>query len=166
MIEQTRTWYNQAGQPIATAAFQRLPSDTSTTGVFDAANSYATAAVTWYDGLGRTVATADYGREDIDSGLAHYFFSGTTGALIDTNTNDIPDVAEAAPPQPYPQDANSLAGIDFQLQLTEYDSAGRASRTIDNLGRIHETQFDDAGRTVRTIQNYVNGTVAGNRHRL
>jgi RHS repeat-associated protein len=159
VIEQTRTWYNQAGGPIATATFQRFPDDTSTTSALDAANSYATAAVTWYDGLGRAVATATYGREDVDSGLAHYFFNGTTGALIDTNTNGIPDAAEAAPPQPYPQDPNSLAGLDFQLSLTEYDSAGRAYRTIDNLGRTGETQFDDAGRTVRTIQNYVNGTV-------
>ncbi len=159
VIEQTRTWYNQAGQPITTATFQRLPDDTSTTGALTAASSYATAAVTWYDGLGRTVATADYGREDVDSSLAHYFFNGTTGALIDSNANGIPDVAESAPPQPYPQDANSLAGIDFQLALTEYDAAGRAYRTIDNLGRTGETQFDDAGRTVRTIQNYVNGTV-------
>ncbi len=159
VIEQSQTWYNQAGGPIATATFQRFPDDTSTTSALDAANSYATAAVTWYDGLGRAVATATYGREDVDSGLAHYFFNGTTGALIDTNTNGIPDAAEAAPPQPYPQDPNSLAGLDFQLSLTEYDSAGRAYRTIDNLGRTGETQFDDAGRTVRTIQNYVNGTV-------
>ena len=45
------------------------------------------------------------------------------------------------------------------MQLTEYDAAGRAYRTIDNLGRINETQYDDAGRTVRTIQNYDNGDV-------
>ena len=43
--------------------------------------------------------------------------------------------------------------------MTEYDAAGRAYRTIDNLGRINETQYDDAGRVVRTIQNYDNGTV-------
>ena len=105
------------------------------------------------------MASADYGREDVDSGLTHYFFDGTTGELIDENENGIPDVAEDAPPEPYPQDPNSLAGIDFQLQLMEYDSAGRAYRTLDNLGRINETQFDDAGRTVRTIQNYDDGDV-------
>ena len=45
------------------------------------------------------------------------------------------------------------------FSLTRYDSAGRAYRTIDNLGRINETRYDAAGRTIRTIQNYVNGTV-------
>src|SRR4030042_890087 len=60
---------------------------------------------------------------------------------------------------PYPQDPNSLAGIDFQLSLTEYNYAGRPYRTLDNLGRINETQYDDAGRTVRTIQNYDDGDV-------
>ena len=47
-----------------------------------------------------------------------------------------------------------MAGIDFQLSLTEYDAAGNAYRTIDNLGRINETDYDAAGRTVKTIQNY------------
>ena len=159
VIEQTRTWYDQAGQALATATYQRLPDDTSTTGVLDAAYSYATASVIWYDGLGRTVATANYGREDVDSGLAHYFFDGTTGELIDQDENGIPDIAEGAPPEPYPQDPNSLAGIDFQLQLVQYDSAGRANRSTDNLGRIHQTDYDDAGRTVRTIQNYDDGEV-------
>jgi YD repeat-containing protein len=153
VIEQTRTWYNQAGQMIATATFQRLPDDTSTSGAFDAANSYATAAVTWYDGLGRVVAWADYGRDDVDSGLAHYFFNGTTGALIDANTNGIPDVADAAPPAPNSSD-------NYIVALTHYNSAGRPYRAIDNLGRINETQFDDAGRVIKTIQNYANGTVA------
>ena len=55
VIEQSQTWYNQAGGPIATATFQRFPDDTSTTGALDA-NSYTTAAVTWHDGLGRAVA--------------------------------------------------------------------------------------------------------------
>ena len=159
IIQQSQTWYDQAGESIATAAYERLPNDT-TTGALTAANSYATASVTWYDGLGRGVASASYGREDVDSGLTHYFFNGTTGNLIDANADGLPDVAQNAPPQPYTsQNTSSLAGVDFQLQLVEYDAAGRAYRTLDNLGRINETQYDDAGRTVRTIQNYQNGTV-------
>lgn len=153
VIEQTQTWYDQAGQTVATAGYQRLPDDTSTTGALSATNSYATAAVVWYDGLGRTATTANYGREDVGSGLTHYFFDGTTGALVDSNSSGIPDVAEAAPPAPNSSD-NYIVG------LTQYDSAGRAYRSIDNLGRINETQFDDAGRTVRTIQNYDDGSVA------
>jgi YD repeat-containing protein len=159
VIEQNQTWYDQAGEVVATATYQRLPDDTTTTGALTAANSYATAAVAWHDGIGRVVATAEYGREDVDSGLTHYFFDDTTGELIDEDENGIPDIAEDTPPEPYPQDQNSQAGIDFQLSLTEYDSAGRAYRTIDNLGRINETQYDDAGRTIRTIQNYDDGDV-------
>ncbi len=160
VIEQNAGWYDQAGRIVASATFERLPGDTTTTGELTAANSYATASVNWYDGLGRLAATADYGREDVASGLTHYFFDGTSGAVLDADANGIPDVAEAAAPLPYTTaNPTSLAGIDFQLERTEYDAAGRAYRTIDNLGRIDETQFDDAGRTVRTIQNYDNGTV-------
>ena len=62
VIQQGQTWYDQAGQAIATATYERLPDDTSTSGALSAANSYATAMVLWYDGLGRTVATAEFGR--------------------------------------------------------------------------------------------------------
>ena len=53
---------------------------------------------------------------------------------------------------------------NYIVALTQYNDAGRAYRSIDNLGRINETQYDDAGRVVKTIQNYANGTVDGNRH--
>ena len=159
VVEQKQIWYDQAGQPVATATYQRLPGDTSTVGALTAANSYATASVAWYDGLGRITATADYGHEQ-SSDATHYFFNAGHG-MIDTSPADgIPDVAQSAPPVPYTAaNPTSMAGIDFQLQLTRYDSAGRAYRTIDNLGRINETRYDAAGRTIRTIQNYVNGTV-------
>ena len=45
VIEQSQTWYDPAGQAVATATYQRLPDDTSTTGALTAANSYATATV-------------------------------------------------------------------------------------------------------------------------
>jgi YD repeat-containing protein len=80
VIQQGQTWYDQAGQTIATATYERLPDDTSTSGALSAANSYATATVLWYDGLGRAVATADFGREDVDSGLTHYVFDGSRRA--------------------------------------------------------------------------------------
>ncbi len=165
VIEQDQTWYDQAGEAVATATYQRLPDDTSTTGALDATDSYVTASATWYDGIGRQVATANYGREDVDSGATHYFFHPTGGSdaggdysagdLIDANRDGVPDVAQAAPPQPYTaENQSSMAGIDFQLQLTEYDAAGLPYQTIDSLGRIDETLYDAAGRTVRTIQAF------------
>lgn len=57
--------------------------------------------------------------------------SGSTGALIDTNSNSIPDVAETAPPAPDSSD-------NYIVVLTQYNDAGRAYRTTDNLGRIDE----------------------------
>ena len=34
-----------------------------------------------------------------------------------------------------------MAGIDFQLSLTEYNAAGNAYQHIDNLGRVNETDL-------------------------
>ena len=62
-------------------------------------------------------------------------------------------MAEAAPPAPDSSD-------NYVVGHVEYNDAGRAYRTIDNVGRISESQYDDAGRTVRTIQNYADGAVA------
>ena len=152
VVEQTRYYYDEAGRMVATAAFQRLPDDAATTGALDATNSYATASVVWYDGLGRTVASVNYGREDVDSGLTHYFFDGTTGALIDANSDGIPDVAQDEPPTVNSSD-------NYIVSLVDYDTAGRAYKTTDNLGRESWTVYDDLGRTVKTIQNYDDGDV-------
>ena len=161
VVEQTHTWYNAASEAVATATYQRLPDDPATNlGALDATNSYATASVTWYDGLGRTVATADYGREDSNSNVSHRYFFDSTGNLIKTDTSGLPGAAVADPHKPYTtQNPDSMAGIDFQLQFIEYDAAGRAYRTIDNIGRINQTDYDAAGRVVRTIQNYEDGVV-------
>ncbi|HLA85743.1 MAG TPA: RHS repeat-associated core domain-containing protein, partial [Thermoguttaceae bacterium] len=113
----------------------------------------------WYDGLGRGTASAYYGREDIATGETHYFFDGSGDP--DGNNDGVPDRAEANRPQTYAENAGSAAGFGFQLQLTQYNDAGLAYRTIDDLGRIDETQYDDAGRVVKTIQNYADGTPAG-----
>ncbi len=105
----------------------------------------------WYDGLDRTVASASFGREDVgaDAAWTHYFFHATSGTdaggayaagdLIDTDRNGIPDVAEQARGdndiETLVEDVNTEAGYDFQLSLTEYNAAGYAYKTIDNLGR-------------------------------
>jgi len=168
VVEQAQYYYDTAGQMVATATFERLPGDTTTEGTLSAANSYATAAVVWHDGLGRTIASATYGREDKNSGLDHYVFHATSGTdaggayaagdLIDVDRDGIPDVAEAAPPAYYGSNGDS-SGDAYIVSFTQYNSAGRAYRTTDNLGRIDETQYDAAGRVTRTIENWVNGTV-------
>ncbi len=152
VVSLTNYYYDMAGQTVATATFERMSDDTTTTGALDATNSYTTASVAWYDGIGRTVASVNYGREDVDSGLTHYIFNGTTGALIDTDADGIPDVAEDEPPAVNSSD-------NYIVSLVDYDSAGRAYRTTDNMGRENWTVYDDAGRTIKSIQNYDDGTV-------
>ncbi len=108
------------------------------------------------------MASVNYGREDVDSGLTHYFFHGTSGTdaggnyaagdLIDVDRDGIPDAAQAAHPSPDSSD-------DYIVSLTDYDSAGRAYKTTDNLGRENWTIYDALGRTVKTIQNYDDGVV-------
>ena len=86
--------------------------------------------------------------------MTHYIFNGTTGALIDTDSNGIPDEAEDSPPS-----ANS--SDDYIVSTTAYNSdTGRPILQLDNLGRIDMTEYDDMGRVVRTVENYANGTVA------
>ncbi len=99
------------------------------------------------------VAWADYGRDE-DSGLAHYFFNGTTGALIDANTNGIPDVADAAHQAPNSSD-------NYIVALTHYNrqaAPGRGDRQ-PGYASMKRNWTTRAGLS-RSIQNYANGTVA------
>jgi RHS repeat-associated protein len=156
VVEQGRTYFDETGRAVASANFERLPDDTTTVGELDATNSYATASVVWHDDLGRTTHSATFGREDTASGLTHYFIDGTTGAIIDTNADGIPDEAQGNAHEPNTSD-------DYLVSKTIYDpsisATGRIMRSIDNAGRITETQTDLLGRTIKTIENFDDGVV-------
>jgi RHS repeat-associated protein len=136
------------------------------------ASSYATGSGAWYDGIGRVVATANFGHEKTTDSV-NYFFD-VNGELIDeidaqgnSVPDGVPDVVQMVRfdnvIETTAEDEDSEAGIDFQLQLTDYNAAGRAYKVTDNIGRENWTLYDAAGRTVRTIQNYDesdNGAVA------
>ena len=163
IVEQTENYYDEAGQTVATISYQRLPDDrpdTGTEGELSATTSYATGAVYWYDGIGRTTATANFGHETTSDSV-HYLFDAS-GTLRDSDSDGVPNVAEEDAPTPYntTEYPDSRAGLDFQLSLTKYDSAGRVWETIDNLGRCNATFYDDAGRVVEAIQNYLDGDSA------
>jgi len=163
VVEQTQSWYNEAGLVVATATYRRLPDDTSSTGALTTTGanaSYVTAQVAWYDGLGRPSAAADLGREDTGSSYGHSFFNGSTGALLDSDADGIPNVAESNRLATYGSNGDAINDL-YIVSLTQYNDAGLAYRTIDNLGRIDETQYDDAGRVTKTIQNYADGTQSG-----
>ena len=76
-------------------------------------------------------------------------------ALIDTNTDGIPDAAQGTPPAPNSSD-------DYIVAQTVYNDSsfgGPMMDSIDNAGRTSETQSDLLGHTIRTIENLDNGTV-------
>ena len=155
VVEQAQTWYYVAENAVLSAAFERLPDDTTTTGALDAANSYATASISWSDVIGRQTYSVEYGREDVNSGLTHYVFDGTTGELKLTDGIATEVYNGAGYRQPNSSD-------NYLVSKTTYNdvsAAGRIVDSIDNLGRTNETQYDLLGRTVRTIQNYDDGTV-------
>ncbi|MGO9108944.1 MAG: Calx-beta domain-containing protein [Thermoguttaceae bacterium] len=159
VVQQTQAWYDADGNTIATANYQRFPSDTTDTGALTAANSYVTASVSFYDAAGRDIEDVNYGREDTGSGQTHYFFNGSTGALIQ-NSDGNPSAAEGTPPLP-----NSSSNyVVSETVYNDTSATGPIVQTIDNAGVITQTQSDLMGRTIRTIQNYVAGglTTYGN----
>jgi RHS repeat-associated protein len=91
--------------------------------------------------------SANYGR---DNGSTRYVYD-TSGTLIDSNSNGIPDEAEG-PPR-LPNTSNDYIATKF-----EYDAAGFPNKKTDNLGRIQENTFDRRGAVLKTIENFVDGT--------
>ena len=160
VVEQTQNWYDADGNAVATAEYQRLPGDTTTTGALSATDSYVTATATFYDTAGRDIEDVNYGRQDVIAGTATAFFNanGTLIAAADGN----PAAAEGTPPAPNTSD-------NYIVSKTVYDlvggtaSAGWASgavsgvETIDNAGIATLTETDMLGRTVRTVQDYQSG---------
>ncbi len=150
VYEQTQNWYDQDSNVVATANYQRFPTDNSSTGALTASNSYVTASVDWYDAAGRPTYQVNYGREDTGSGVAHYIFD-TNGNLI-AATDGNPLVSEQAPPSPNSSNNYIVSETVYNPRMS---ATGPIVDSIDNLGIISETQSDLDGRTLRTIDNYV-----------
>ena len=156
ILQQTQTWYNAAGEQVATAVYQQYADGGSPgagpldEGESNASYSYATASVSFYDGIGRDVQDVNLGREDVNAGAdsAHYFFDGASGNLFVAMTD--PGVPYAADnPGEFPS-----SSANYIVSQTAYNSAGLPYLTTDNAGHATETLYDAAGRTVRTIQNF------------
>jgi RHS repeat-associated protein len=150
VIEQVKTIYDQADNVVTTTSYERLESDTTSTGDLGAATNQAfvQVRVNWYDRAGRAAGTANYGR---DNGATRYVFN-TSGALIDANVDGLPDEAENAPRLPNTSD-------DYIAARYEYDDSGRMFRTTDNRGRIDQSFHDLLGRRTKLVEN-VGGTNA------
>ncbi len=148
VIEQSETIYD-GNRAVVYLGFQRFEDDTTTTGALDGSNSYRDASLLWYDLANRVTHSAAFGRDD--DATNHYVWN-SSDVIIDTNANGIPDIAEGAAYEP-----NQSA--DWIASKTEFDDAGRAFKTTDNLGRETHKEFDKLNRTVGVIENYVDGVV-------
>ena len=107
VIEQSQTWYDQAGQAVATATYQRLPDDTSTAGALDGRQQLRHRLgrlVRWAGPHRRHGQLRPRGRGFRPDALLLRRHSGTdAGGAYSAgdcrrDRNGIPDVAEAAPP--------------------------------------------------------------------
>lgn len=149
VIEQTETIYDAGGRVVTTLGFKRYEDGTGT-GELTADASYRDAVVNWYDKANRVTNTAFFGRDDHASN--HYVWDANDDLIDSTGVIGIPDVAEGTAKAPNGND-------DWIATKTEFDTAGRAYRGTDNLGRIRQTTFDLMNRAVTVISNYVNGAV-------
>ena len=140
MVEQTQTWYDDDGNAIATATFQRLPDDPAgagSTGALTAADSYVTVTKTWYDAAGRDVEDVNYGREDVLDGQTSDFFvtsnDSSNGTLAIDSSSGVPYIVEDSAP------TRNSSG-NYIVSQTIYDLYGIAGRRQRPRGRQVDRQ--------------------------
>jgi RHS repeat-associated protein len=153
VIEQHQTWFDGAGEAVASATYKSLSGGATDNGPLDATNSYATASVVWYDSIGRVIETANLGREDAAAGNETRNLFYPDGSLR-IAADGLPWITEQSPLLTYSSNTPDSTGDAYIVSKTVYDTAGRAYKTVDNLGRENWTLYDDAGRIVITIQHY------------
>ncbi|MBA3684524.1 MAG: RHS repeat-associated core domain-containing protein [Planctomycetes bacterium] len=146
VVEQANRIYNWTSDLVAATTIKRNDGDTTTLGDLPVAGSLIDVQVHWYDRAHRPIASASYGR---DNGATRYVWSAG-GALIDGDSDGLPDEAEGAPRAPNGSD-------DWLATAIAYDAGGRQHQVTDNLGRIAETRFDASGKVKATIENRIDG---------
>lgn len=178
VIEQNNVVYDLGGRVVHTLSMKRK-NDSPSTGAFHSENSWSQAIINWYDAADRIIATANYGSElrgdYLNSGASvsptptRNIYNRTSGTMIDSDSDGIPNVAEGSVPITPVWSTNEQDHV-YIIAKFSYDSAGRLYRVADNKrrvngtdqGRINETQFDLAGRKTKLIENYVDGVANSN----
>jgi len=133
VFEETVTIFDAASNAIQTTRYER----TSTTAKlgdlsvsWGAAQSRRTFVAQWFDKANRPTDVVNYG------------------------TNNGSNLTRpATPPAPNTSD-------NYLVTHTDFDSAGRPYRSVDNKARIAETIFDALGRPTKAVENRVDGTAA------
>jgi YD repeat-containing protein len=162
VIQQTQTFYDAAGEAVATATFEALPG-ASWSGpllvmpnyYYSASDCYETGSATFYDGIGRDVEEVNYGHERSSDSTLYLLvpFNGSQSNL-NVGSDGVPVVAEQNP-----QATDS--STNYLVSQTVYNAptpAGQAVDAIDNAGIDDRTIYDPEGRVTRTIQDYTTGS--------
>jgi RHS repeat-associated protein len=127
ILEQIVTTYDEAGNVVETANYQRFHDATGTGALNGPSGSQPKARVSyvayWADGIGRNAATADY---------------GTNGGSSFTRPATIPARSD-----------------NILVTSAEFDNAGNVFKTTDAAGMVVRTTYDDAGRETKQESNYV-----------
>lgn len=130
ILEQTQNTFDEVGNLVSVASFQRLndapSSGTGSTGAL----SYGTQpkgrvsyAANWFDSVDRNIASANYGA-----------------------------IASFTRPSTPPASSSTVL-----VTSTSYNEAGQPSQTTDPVGYVIQTTYDNAGRTTQTVEDYGSG---------
>ena len=131
VLSQVEMTYDASGLALLTTNRQRFHDETGT-GALGTPTTGVKARVSY---------AANY--YDAGDRPLHGVFVGTNGGSAYTRPGSVPSRSDTV-----------------LVNSTEYDSAGRAYKSIDPKGLENRTYFDALGRTLKTIVNYVDGTVS------
>jgi RHS repeat-associated protein len=130
ILEQTQNTFDEVGNVVSQASFQRLNDAPSTGSGSAGALSYGTQpkarvsyTASWFDGIDRNIATANYGA-----------------------------IASFTRPSTPPSSSSTVL-----VRTTSYNEAGQPSQTTDPMGYVTQTSFDNANRKTQLIEDYGTG---------
>ncbi|MBX2851142.1 MAG: hypothetical protein KTR15_05285, partial [Phycisphaeraceae bacterium] len=129
ILTETVPTYDRSGRVIKTVTYDRLHNATAT-GLLSAAaanQSRVNTSLIWRDDNGRQTHQVAFG-------------TNTPPASYDAPLTD-------TAPEPNTSDG-------YIVSKTEYDDAGRAYLSTDNLGRQSRVFFDDLGRVTHSVENW------------
>ncbi|HEX7900564.1 MAG TPA: RHS repeat-associated core domain-containing protein [Planctomycetota bacterium] len=132
VIAQVVKNYDGAGNLIQETTYERtdLSSKTGDLSVsWAVGDSRRTFYAAWFDIAGRQTYQANYG-----------------------NNGDTTFTRPSTPPEPNSSD-------NILVAKTQFDSAGRPYRRLDNKARVTEVTFDMLARATKSVGNYVDGSV-------